>query len=257
MHIDSSLWLDKDKKGFLGKGRIEILKNIDRYGSLSKAAKAMNMSYKAAWDSLNEMKNLSNEELIISSTGGKKGGGSRLTKRAKEYIKMYDLLYASEQEFLKTIESHIDNFSALQAFLHRSSLRTSARNQLFGKVKRVEKSAINSKISILIHDSLEIYSSITNKSVKDLGIEENKSVYVLIKAPWINISREKKDSENEILCTIKKIETEGSLVELTLHINPVISITSVMQAKKFHALSVTKNDHIIASFKPSDTIIGV
>ncbi len=71
--LDSSLWIDKNKKGFLGKGRIELLKQIDEQGSLSRAAKAMKMSYKAAWDSLNEMKELSDEELIISNSGGKGG----------------------------------------------------------------------------------------------------------------------------------------------------------------------------------------
>ncbi len=156
MHIDSSLWFDKEKKGFLGKGRIELLKNIDRYGSLSKAAKAMNMSYKAAWDSLNEMKKLSSKKLIISNTGGSGGGGSRLTKSAKEYIKMYELLYKSQQDFLKTIESHTENFTDLQTFLQRSSLRTSARNQLFGKVKQVFRGKISSKISILIDENIEI-----------------------------------------------------------------------------------------------------
>jgi len=257
MHIDSSLWFDKDKKGFLGKGRIELLKKIDELGSLSKAAKAMNMSYKAAWDSLNEMKNLSSKELIISNTGGSGGGGSKLTKSAKEYIKMYELLYKSQQEFLKAIESHTKNFSDLQTFLQRSSLRTSARNQLFGKVQKIDKGQISSKILILLDRNIEIISSITNKSIKELGIKKGQNVFVLIKAPWIKISKEKKGGDNEIKSTIKNIKTEDTLVELTLEINPALSLISVMQTEKFRALHVELNDRIIVSFKPNDTIIGV
>ena len=257
LHIDSSLWLDYDKKGFLGKGRIELLKNIDTYGSLSKAAKAMNMSYKAAWDSLNEMKNLSSKELIISSTGGSGGGGSKLTNSAKEYIEIYELLYKSQQEFLKTIESHTKNFSDLQTFLHRSSLRTSARNQLFGRVKSLEKSSISSKILISIDKNIEISSSITNQSIKELGIKKAKSVFVLIKAPWVKISKKKQESENQIECIIKNIKTEGDLVELTLQASPNISLISVMKVEKFGALHVKLAEKIIASFEPNDTIIGV
>ncbi len=257
MHIDSSLWFDKEKKGFLGKGRIELLKNIDRYGSLSKAAKMMNMSYKAAWDSLNEMKNLSSEELIISSAGGSGGGGSRLTKSAKEYIKMYELLYKSQQEFLKAIESHTKNFYDLQTFLQRSSLRTSARNQLFGRVKEVCKGKISSKILILVDEDIEIVSSITNQSIKELGIKKGQNVFVLIKAPWIKISKEKIESENQINCVIKDVKTEDTSVELTLKVNPTISLIAVMQTEKFKALHVEKNEKIIASFKPNDAIIGV
>ncbi|MFK5880641.1 MAG: TOBE domain-containing protein [Sulfurospirillum sp.] len=257
MHIDSSLWLDKGKKGFLGKGRIELLKNIDTYGSLSKAAKAMNMSYKAAWDSLNEMKNLSSKELIISSTGGSGGGGSKLTKNAKEYIKIYDLLFKSQQEFLKAIESHTKSFSDLQIFLQRSSLRTSARNQLFGKVQEVIAGSISSKILISINENIDIYSSITNQSIKELGIKRGKNVFVLIKAPWVKISKEKKDDENQIECTIQNIKIEDALVELTLQASPAISLISVMQSEKFESLHVKQDEKIIASFKPNDTIIGV
>ena len=104
--LDSSLWIDKDNKGFLGKVRIELLKQIDKHGSLSRAAKAMKMSYKAAWDSLNEMKELSDEELIISNSGGKGGGGSKLTQKAHNYIIIYELLFKTQQDFLKSIDSY-------------------------------------------------------------------------------------------------------------------------------------------------------
>ncbi len=257
MHIDSSLWFDKEKKGFLGKGRIELLKNIDTYGSLSKAAKAMNMSYKAAWDSLNEMKNLSKEELIISSTGGSGGGGSKLTKSAKEYIKMYELLYKSQQDFLKAIESHTKSFADLQTFLQRNSLRTSARNQLFGRVKKVLKNKISSKILISIDKNIDIVSSVTNKSLKELGIKRGQDVFVLIKAPWIKISKHKREDKNQLECTIQNITIEEAMVELNLHISPTLSLISVMQTDEFKALHVEQDKKIIASFKPNDTIIGV
>ncbi len=257
MQIDSSLWFDKNKKGFLGKGRIELLKNIDIYGSLSKAAKAMNMSYKAAWDSLNDMKKISNIPLVLSVTGGSGGGGSQLTSGAKDYIKMYDLLYESQREFLKTIESHTTNFIDLQTFLQRSSLRTSARNQLFGKVIKIQKGSINSKIIIQIDDNIEIVSSITNRSIKELGIKKNINIFVLIKAPWVKISTKKTDEENQLKCTIKKIKEEGNSIEISLQVNSNLLLTSVMALDDFQTLHVGQKDRIIASFKSSDTIIGV
>ncbi|NOX15456.1 MAG: LysR family transcriptional regulator [Epsilonproteobacteria bacterium] len=257
LHIDSSLWFDKDEKGFLGKGRIELLKNIDTYGSLSKAAKSMNMSYKAAWDSLNEMKKISNIPLVTTSTGGSGGGGSRLTNRAKEYIKMYDLLHKSQQEFLKSIELHTDNFSDLQTFLQRNSLRTSARNQLFGKVIKIQKSSINSKITIQIDEAIKIVSSITNQSIKQLGIKNNSNIFVLIKAPWLKISTQKIDEENQLETTVKKIKKENDLVEITLQTNSNLMLISVMTLDKFQTLGIKQSDKVIASFKPKDTIIGV
>ncbi|MCF6172919.1 MAG: TOBE domain-containing protein [Campylobacteraceae bacterium] len=257
LHIDSSLWFDKDEKGFLGKGRIELLKNIDIYGSLSKAAKSMNMSYKAAWDSLNEMKKISSIPLVTTSTGGSGGGGSQLTNCAKEYIKMYDLLHKSQQEFLKSIESHTANFSDLQTFLQRNSLRTSARNQLFGKVIRIEKTSINSKVTIQVDETIKIISSITNQSIKHLGIKKNSNIFVLIKAPWLKISTQKTGKENQLETTIIKRKKESDLVEITLQTSSNLTLISVMTSKEFQALGIKKNEKVIASFKPSDTIIGV
>ena len=256
MHVDSSIWLDKNQKGFLGKGRIELLKNIDKYGSLSKAAKEMKMSYKAAWDALNEMKKLSSVNLIISNSGGSGGGGSRLTSRAKDYIKIYELLFQTQQKFLKTIESHVENSSDLQTFLRRSSLRTSARNQIFGKVASIQIGSISSTLDILIDDNLHISSTITNKSLKELDIKKGKDIYVLIKAPWIKILQEN-TQENQIQCTINHIKKEKNLVELSLHVSPSLTLISTMNLDDFQLLHVKKNDKITASFDANNTIIGV
>ena len=253
--LDSSLWIDKDDKGFLGKGRIELLKKIDEHGSLSKAAKSMKMSYKAAWDSLNEMKGLSDEELIVSKSGGKSGGGSKLTQKAHNYIKAYELLFKTQQEFLKSIESYTDDIEELQLFLQRNSLRTSARNQLFGKVKKIQKDKINSTLTISIEKNIEINASITNESTKELGIKKNKNVYALIKASWVDITTEKK--ENSIQGRITKIKKEQNIVEVQLKINDKLTIISVMDLVKFESLHVKKNQLVYASFRPSDTIIGV
>ncbi len=251
--LDSSLWIDKNKKGFLGKGRIELLKQIDEQGSLSRAAKAMKMSYKAAWDSLNEMKELSDEELIISNSGGKGGGGSKLTQKAHNYIKIYELLYKTQQDFLKSIDEYTDDIDELEQFLQRSSLRTSARNQLFGTVKKIKKAKINTELIIELGDELSIKASITNESVNELGIKKDKKVYALIKASWVKLTLE--DNENSLKGTIIKIKKEKDLVEVLLKINEKLTLTSVLSLNEFEALHSNKN--VYASFRPSDTIIGI
>lgn len=253
--LDSSLWIDKDNKGFLGKGRIELLKQIDKHGSLSRAAKAMKMSYKAAWDSLNEMKELSDEELIISNSGGKGGGGSKLTQKAHNYIIIYELLFKTQQDFLKSIDSYTDDVDELQLFLQRNSLRTSARNQLFGTVTKIKKSKINSELTIALDNQLSIKASITNDSINELGIKKNKKIYALIKASWVKLTL--KDDENSLMGTIIEIKKEKELVEVILKINEKLTLASVMNLKEFETLQVNKNEKVYASFRPSDTIIGI
>ncbi|WP_294893646.1 winged helix-turn-helix domain-containing protein, partial [Sulfuricurvum sp. RIFOXYD12_FULL_44_77] len=86
MQIDGRFWLTKEGQSFLGAGRIELLERIDKTGSINAAAKEMKMSYKAAWERINGMNLLADQPLIERLTGGKGGGGTKLTPYARELI---------------------------------------------------------------------------------------------------------------------------------------------------------------------------
>ncbi|MGX9394075.1 winged helix-turn-helix domain-containing protein (plasmid) [Nitrobacteraceae bacterium UC4446_H13] len=60
---------------------IELLEVIADHGSISAAARAMNMSYKRAWDLVEEISGISGRDVIDRQTGGKHGGGTELVKR--------------------------------------------------------------------------------------------------------------------------------------------------------------------------------
>ena len=68
----------------LGDTRIHLLEAIDRLGSLTQAAKSIPLSYRAAWDALDEMNNLAEQPLVVRTTGGKNGGGTLLTAYGKQ-----------------------------------------------------------------------------------------------------------------------------------------------------------------------------
>jgi len=90
--IELNFWIDKNNKSFLGKGRIKLLKLIDKYGSISKAAKEMQMSYKAAWDAVDIINSLAVKPVVEKQSGGKGGGGTYLTDYGKELIRKFDEL---------------------------------------------------------------------------------------------------------------------------------------------------------------------
>jgi molybdate transport repressor ModE-like protein len=60
------------------------LEAIDRRGSISQAAKDVDLSYKAAWDAVDAMNNLAEQPLLIRAIGGQHGGGSYLTAHGRE-----------------------------------------------------------------------------------------------------------------------------------------------------------------------------
>jgi len=87
-------WIDIDGVRYFGPGRSELLAHIDEYGSISKAAKSMGMSYKKAWDMVDEMNSRGKKPLVVARKGGDKGGGTELTATGKEMIDRYNKLMA-------------------------------------------------------------------------------------------------------------------------------------------------------------------
>ena len=74
---------------FLDAKRVTLLESIQKYGSLSKAARQCGMSYKAAWDTLQTLSRLAGCKLFSTQSGGVGGGGTTLTKEAQNYIQRY------------------------------------------------------------------------------------------------------------------------------------------------------------------------
>ena len=75
MELQGSVWLTVDGEKFGGEQRIALLAKIAECGSITQAAKAIKMSYKAAWDAIDAMSNLAGEPLMQRAAGGKGGGG--------------------------------------------------------------------------------------------------------------------------------------------------------------------------------------
>lgn len=85
-------WIENDGEKLFGPGPAQLLKLIDQEGSIAAAAKQMNMSYKKAWDIINNLNNALSEPVVISQKGGSKGGGASLTTRGKNLINTFDAL---------------------------------------------------------------------------------------------------------------------------------------------------------------------
>jgi molybdate transport system regulatory protein len=87
--INGSLWLESDGGRFFGPGPVELLERIAQTGSISSAAKEMNMSYKKAWELINHLNAQTKTPVVILQSGGEKGGGSAVTPEAMELIEYH------------------------------------------------------------------------------------------------------------------------------------------------------------------------
>ena len=127
--VRGRLWITKDDNSFLGHGRVELLALIEETGSISAAARTMNMSYKAAWDAVDAMNNLAERPLVERSAGGKRGGGTCLTAEGKKTVAMFREVETEYRHFMTRLSEGIGNFSHFHQLMRRFALKTSARNQ--------------------------------------------------------------------------------------------------------------------------------
>jgi molybdate transport system regulatory protein len=104
-----SIRIDFDNEGRLGPGKVALLEQIARSGSISAAGRAMNMSYKRAWELVADINESFDEPLVAAQTGGKSGGGAILTPRGEELVRHYR---AIERKALAATAAHL---KALQA----------------------------------------------------------------------------------------------------------------------------------------------
>ncbi|RZB34697.1 MAG: molybdate transport system regulatory protein [Desulfobacteraceae bacterium Eth-SRB1] len=97
------LWLETDNGLFFGSGRAQLLKNIDKYGSLKKAAENMKMSYRAAWGKVKKTEEVLGIELITKT--GTNRDGYQLTEFGKEFMEKFQTWFDRvEKSALKEAE---------------------------------------------------------------------------------------------------------------------------------------------------------
>jgi len=95
LKADGRFWLTLNGRNFLGRGRVELLQRIRETGSISRAAKAMKMSYKAAWDAVDAMNTAWQSALVESGPAG-----SHLTADAERLIAVYQMAEARHAAFM-------------------------------------------------------------------------------------------------------------------------------------------------------------
>ena len=186
-NFEGELRLTSEGVHFGNPQQIKLLKEIQNTGSITHAAKAVPMSYKAAWDAVNKMNNLSADPLVIRVTGGKGGGGTCLTERGLQLVKHFDLIQEAHSAFLKSMSQYSQSFDADINLLQQLRFQTSARNQLLGKVVKIESFGIHDDIYFDIGADHIIKATITDESTKLLDIEKDGHFILLIKAPNVDV----------------------------------------------------------------------
>ena len=155
---------------------------MGRNASITAAAKSAGISYKAAWDAIDELNNLAQTPLVQRSIGGKGGGGAHLSVAGLRVLRLYQRLQALQAQVLDAAEDAQD-----LDLLGRLMLRTSARNQLHGSVIAIHNHGHNDLIELALPGGLSLRAQITRDSTKRLELAIASPAVALIKAGWLQL----------------------------------------------------------------------
>lgn len=114
MEVKVKVWIEDENKNLIfGHGKTEILEQIEKTGSISKASQEIGMNYKKAWSHIKILEEFIEDDLVVVKQGRAEDSGTKLTLKAKELIELYktlnnDIKDYSEKRFK---ELFLDNLS--------------------------------------------------------------------------------------------------------------------------------------------------
>lgn len=106
---DLSIRIDFGADRRVGPGKIQLLEQIAALGSISAGGRSLKMSYRRAWELIEELNSIFDQPVVTSKTGGKKGGGAVLTPLGLALISRYR---AIERAATAAAEAHMAALNA-------------------------------------------------------------------------------------------------------------------------------------------------
>lgn len=267
VQVQGRIWIKERDKNFLGHGKIELLERIAKSGSISKAAKEMRMSYKAAWDSIDLMNKVASEPLVMRVTGGKGGGGTQVTQKGLEAIRIFREMERISQDLYALFEGDLEAWDSLlgktkesiQTIRRSVMLKTSARNQLQGEIVAIKEGVVNAEVTLSVQDRIQIVSTITLHSLKELGLKVGMQAYALIKANWIVVfTQEPKGiSLRNCLCgEVSHLKNGAVNAEVSINCNGT-ELSAVVTEDSKTNLALKVGQKVWFGFKANNVILGI
>lgn len=254
MELTSALTLEMLGKPFLLQKRIDLLYAIEAHGSISKAAKAVPMSYKSAWEAVDMMNSLSPEAIVKRETGGKDGGGTTITEYGKELLANYALLKQEHTHFLERLAQLTDIQSGSFKTIGRLALQISARNQLQAEVLSITHEKVNAKIELLLKGGQRLTSSITKEAVEHLHIETAETVTLICKSSSVHLA-DTEHAENLLKGSVEEVESDAHNMKVVVDIGGGDKMVSVMP-KSSRTEQIKPNTEVKIMIKANDIMLG-
>lgn len=255
---DAALWPHSGDETCLNNRSMALLEQIEQTGSISRAAKLLGLSYKSAWDAVDAMNNLSQQPLLVCSAGQE--GGTRLTDFGREAVFAWRRMQTEYERYRTRVAQGIEHFADIDRLLQAIRLRTSAGNQFRGRIKSIERGALNSTLILDLGRGLEIVATLSSESVEEMQLSPGNEAMALIKSSFVLLSP---DPE---ICISARNRLHGKLAtiipgpissEVKLQLPGERTLTAMITNESIADLGLASGQPCTALVKASHVIIAV
>lgn len=259
--LQGALWLTAGGQALGGNDRVGLLRAIAEQGSITRAARAVGMSYKAAWGAVDTMNNLAGEALVERTTGGRGGGSTHLTPRGRALVERFAQLDAAHQKFVQLLSQGSSDLQADFNLMRTLNMKTSARNQFSGIVTSVRAGAVNDEVELTLPGGARIVAVVTRESTESLGLRTNMTAFALIKSSSIVLATDLADvklsARNQLAGVISTITVGAVNTEVVIDVGGGPSIAAIVTQASAKRMGLAIGARATALFKASSVILGV
>lgn len=161
--------------------RLQVLRALGECGSISQAARAVGVSYKAAWQAIDTLSNLAGVPVVQKSVGGAGGGGARLTEAGQELLRAAEAMAQAKGAVLQQLQSRLP--------VQRLGIQTSMRNQWPCVVQQLEMSGPLARVHVQgLHAEVTVQARITAESAQLLGLHTGMQLLAMCKATAVEVA---------------------------------------------------------------------
>ncbi len=255
MELSSALTLEMLGKPFLLEKRIVLLHAIKKYGSISKAAKAVPMSYKSAWEAVDMMNSLSPEPIVCRETGGKDGGGTTVTAYGERLLENYALLKEEHGRFLQRLAELTDIENGTFKTMGRLAMQLSARNQIQVEVESICSESLHATLSLRLKGGSRLCAVVTQEAVENLQIQKGEFLTAIFKSSAVCIATPDIPQMNYLEGVVCELEEDKQRVKLAIDIGGHDKVVAVCTKETLQEqISVGSPVRIMIAY--SDVILG-
>ncbi|MFU8789937.1 MAG: TOBE domain-containing protein [Methylobacter sp.] len=256
------VWITGDLRlAGLDSRMIALLRAVDQSGSLNQAAKQVGLSYKGAWQIIERANNGSPKTLVSTATGGSKGGGTCLTEAGRALLALFTDLEQQHRQFLDQLNRNIAADPDTVLLLQRLVVKTSASNQLFGRIAAIQAGAVNAEVVVALKGGENIVANVSQTSFDNLGLEIGADAVLLINSADITLLSDANPHQftarNRLSGKVIRVQQDEVNAEVIVLLPGGETITAMITRHSGQALALMPGTQVAVLFKSNAPVLGV